>query len=191
MHCSREPCLDLSSGSRFRLGTSLKCTLPNSFCWKILLIPTEFSTDLGSLCWASDLSQRAWQTLCCVLGSDPAPAGEAWLVHGMVPLSAPVETLLSLLLPRGVGTRQGWMFASLSKGGCVAGCALCFPLPFQTFSLLTLAEIQAVGKAICIKKRGSLFKPVILFHGSKIMILLFHCFMESICLLTTLAAIGT
>lgn len=63
--------------------------------------------------------------------------------------------------------------------------------PFEASSLLTLAEIQAVGKAICIKERGSLFKPVIPVHRSKIMILLSHCFMESICLFTTLAAIGT
>lgn len=63
--------------------------------------------------------------------------------------------------------------------------------PFQASSLLTLAEIQAVGKAICIKERGNLFKPVIPVHRSKIMILLSHCFMESICLFTALAAIGT
>lgn len=89
-----EPCLDSSSGSRFHLGTSIKCTLPHSFCWKTLLTPTEVSTNLGSLCWASDLYQRAWQTLCCVPGSDLSPAGEALLMHGMVPLWLPRGTLL-------------------------------------------------------------------------------------------------
>lgn len=96
---------------------------------------------------------------------------------------------LSHLLLRGVGPRQRFTF--LSEDRRVAGWALLFPLLFQTFSLLSLAEIQAVGKAICIKEQGSLFKPVILLHRSKIMILLSHCFMKSICLFTTLAAIGT
>lgn len=75
--------------------------------------------------------------------------------------------------------------------GGLQSVELLFPIHFQTFNLLMLAEIQAVGKAICIKERGSLFKPVIFIHRSKIMILLSHCFMESICLFTTLAAIGT
>ena len=77
-----EPCLGSSSGSRFRLGT-LRHALQNSFCWKTILTPTEVSTNLGSPCWAADLSQRAWQTLCHVLSNDPAPAGEVWLAHGL------------------------------------------------------------------------------------------------------------
>lgn len=44
-----EPCLDSSFGSRFRLGTSIKCSLPKSFCLKTILTPTEVSTNLGSL----------------------------------------------------------------------------------------------------------------------------------------------
>lgn len=62
--------------------------------------------------------------LYCVLGSDPAPAGEAWLVHGMVRLLAPRETVLSHLLPCGVGNRQVWV-------ACGVGTIL--PSPFPDF----------------------------------------------------------
>lgn len=60
-----EPCLDLPSGNRFTLETSVKHTLPDGFWWKTILTPTGVSTSLGSLCLASDLSQRAWQTVLC------------------------------------------------------------------------------------------------------------------------------
>lgn len=100
------------------------------------------------------------------------------------------ETVLLHLLPCRVSVLDTHSCPSPAVGG-LQSVELLFPIHFQTFSLLMLAEIQAVGKAICIKERGSLFKAVILIHRSKIMILLSHCFMESICLFTTLAALGT
>lgn len=84
-----EPCLESSSGSRFRFGTSMKRAFQNSFCWKTILTPTEVSTNLRGPCWATDLSQRSWQTLCHVLSNDTAPAGEAWPAHGLECSSEP------------------------------------------------------------------------------------------------------
>lgn len=155
----------------------------------MILTPTEVSANLGSPCWATDLPQRAWEVFCYVLSI----FWSCRCISSNVSLGCPswhLERLSSYISCPGGSVLDTHSHPSPAVGG-LQSVELLFPIHFQTFSLLVLAEIQAVGKAICIKERGSLFKAVILIHRSKIMILLSHCFMESICLFITLAVLGT
>lgn len=98
-----EPSLDLSSRSTFRLGASMKHSLPNSFCWKTVLTPTEVSTNL-------EVPAGPWKSLVDFMPF-PAPGGEAWLAHGLEYGSEPSfswhpESLSLHLLLHDVNARQ-------------------------------------------------------------------------------------